>query len=497
MNRRKISAMLAVALITSQVQGITFAETKASSQEIDKVVLENLDDNNSDSIVDEKTDTQEGISEENSESITDDFSNEENGEISQGDVINEEEKAIENESNKNVETTETEKENIDESQQGSEQYKVTGKLELDINFDSPIKVANSEKTDISVKIIKDGKSNTVKLGSNVTSGKLDNSNITYNLEALDYSRNKLAEGETELDFYHLTFENLELGTYSVEISGKGYQTATMNNIEIQNSSKRILLGTDEKRIELEDGSVEHYPTEKENIDESQQGSEQYKVTGKLELDINFDSPIKVANSEKTDISVKIIKDGKSNTVKLGSNVTSGKLDNSNITYNLEALDYSRNKLAEGETELDFYHLTFENLELGTYSVEISGKGYQTATMNNIEIQNSSKRILLGTDEKRIELEDGSVEHYPGVLISGDFDSDGSVTKDDYEILKNAIKSKSSDDKFDLNRDGKVDITDLIYVHQNINKTKNTPIIVDTDPIINPDNISIKEYPNYS
>ena len=337
MNRRKISAMLAVALITSQVQGITFAETKASSQEIDKVVLENLDDNNSDSIVDEKTDTQEGISEENSESITDDFSNEENGEISQGDVINEEEKAIENESNKNVETTET---------------------------------------------------------------------------------------------------------------------------------------------------------EKENIDESQQGSEQYKVTGKLELDINFDSPIKVANSEKTDISVKIIKDGKSNTVKLGSNVTSGKLDNSNITYNLEALDYSRNKLAEGETELDFYHLTFENLELGTYSVEISGKGYQTATMNNIEIQNSSKRILLGTDEKRIELEDGSVEHYPGVLISGDFDSDGSVTKDDYEILKNAIKSKSSDDKFDLNRDGKVDITDLIYVHQNINKTKNTPIIVDTDPIINPDNISI-------
>ena len=39
MNRRKISAMLAVALITSQVQGITFAETKVSSQEIDKVCL--------------------------------------------------------------------------------------------------------------------------------------------------------------------------------------------------------------------------------------------------------------------------------------------------------------------------------------------------------------------------------------------------------------------------------------------------------------------------
>lgn len=339
MNRRKISAMLAVALITSQVQGVTFAETKVSNQEIDKVnevVFGNLDDNNSDSIVNEITNIQEAISEESSEAITDSINNEENSETSQDTVINEEQKNTENEAEKSSETTEIEDENIDESQ----------------------------------------------------------------------------------------------------------------------------------------------------------SSEQYEVTGKLELDINFDSPIKVANSEKTDISVKITKDGQSNIVKLGSDVTSGNLDNSNITYNLEALDYSRNKLDEGATELNFYHLTFENLELGTYSIEISGSVYQTVNINDIEIENSSKRILLGTNEKKIELEDGSNEYYPSVLISGDFNSDGSVTKDDYEILKDAIKSKSSDDKFDLNRDGKVDITDLSYVHQNINKTKNDPVIVDTDPIINPDNISI-------
>ena len=107
-----------------------------------------------------------------------------------------------------------------------------------------------------------------------------------------------------------------------------------------------------------------------------------------------------------------------------------------------------------------------------------------ATIKDIEIQNSSKRILLGTDEKKIEAENGSIEQYPCVLISGDFNSDGSVNKEDYEMLKDAIKSKSSDSKFDLNIDGKVDITDLSYVHQNINKTKSTPIIVDTDPIIN-------------
>ena len=339
MNRRKISAMLAVALITSQVQGITFAETKTSSQEIDKVnevVLENLDDNNSDSIADEKTDIQEGISQENSESIIDDSINKENNESSQGDIINEE--AVENEADKNIEIIDTEDENGNESQEVSEEYKVTGKLELDINFDSPIKHVNSEKTDISVKITKDGKSATVKLGSDVTSGKLN----------------------------------------------------------------------------------------------------------------DFDD----------------------------------------ITYSLEALGYNRNTLNEGSTELNFYHLTFENLDLGTYSIEISGNGYGTTTIEDIEIKNSSKRILLGTKEKEIKTEDDKIEKYPGVLISGDFNSDNLVNKEDYEILKGAIKDKSSESKFDLNRDGKVDITDLSYVHQNINTTKGTSIIVDTDHIINPDNVSI-------
>ena len=37
MNRRKISAMLAVALITTQVQGVTFADTKNGNQENNKV----------------------------------------------------------------------------------------------------------------------------------------------------------------------------------------------------------------------------------------------------------------------------------------------------------------------------------------------------------------------------------------------------------------------------------------------------------------------------
>ena len=180
------------------------------------------------------------------------------------------------------------------------------------------------------------------------------------------------------------------------------------------------------------------PSEKEDKSNETQTSTPYKVTGKLELDVNFASPIKVADSSKTNFTVKLTKkDGQSHTVKLGSDVKSRKLKDTEIAYTLEALDYRRNKLSEGATELNFYHLTFENLELGTYSVEISGGGYQTVKMDNVEIKKSSKRILVGTDEKNIESEDGTTEHYPAALIGGDFDSDNKVDKKDYEDLKNA------------------------------------------------------------
>ena len=63
MNRRKISAMLAVALITTQVQGVTFADTKNGNQEnnkVNKVVVGNSNESNSDSATEKSEDNQEG-----------------------------------------------------------------------------------------------------------------------------------------------------------------------------------------------------------------------------------------------------------------------------------------------------------------------------------------------------------------------------------------------------------------------------------------------------
>ena len=328
MNRRKISAMLAVALITSQIQNITFAETITNTQEVEKVngvVFENVDDNNSDSILNDITTI------------------EENSETSDEVVENEEENQVQDEEENIEESIEIESENVDKIK-SSEEYEVRGKLELDINFSTPIKLVEAKETRIKVTLKNSsGIVGEVDLGNDVTSGIVGDS--TYSLEALGSKRDTLEENATELSFYHLTFEKLPVGTYSIEVSGSGYVSATVSNIEIQNTSKRVLLGTSDNIIVLDDKGTE-------------------------------------------------------------------------------------------------------------------------------------------------DISDDVKEEYLGAFLVGDIDGNKSVDKDDYELLKSAIKSGSTDSKYDLNRDGKVDVTDLTYVHQNMNKSQAEAVIEDTDIILNPENVNI-------
>ena len=230
----------------------------------------------------------------------------------------------------------------------------------------------------------------------------------------------------------------------------------------------------------------------------------YEVKGKLELDLNFSMPIKHAIADQTNITVTLKSEsGKSEAIKLGSDINSGTTE-SEIKYTLEALNSKREALEDGEKDLSFYHLTFENLELGTYSIEISGDGYETANIGNIDISDYSKRVLAGTSDNTIVLDnngtddesDDEKEYYPGVFLAGNVNDDDIVTDSDYEDLKNQIKKNESstanttNKKFDLNRDGKIDITDLTYVHQNIDKSVKSVEIIDTDAIINPKNVDI-------
>lgn len=225
-----------------------------------------------------------------------------------------------------------------------------------------------------------------------------------------------------------------------------------------------------------------------------------KVSGKLEVDINFHMPIKNVGKDATNISVKLLKGENKEeigSVKLGNDNKQGNINGT--TYNLQALDGKRIAILDDAEELSFYHLTFNNLELGVYSIEIEGQGYATTLIENIEIDNSSKRVKVGTSDNKIVLSDNGtpndedddiVEYYPGIFLAGDVNGNGTITKEDYELVKKVIKDKSNDLKYDINKDSKVDITDLTYIHKNIDKVKKDAEIVETDAIIDANKVSI-------
>ena len=223
-----------------------------------------------------------------------------------------------------------------------------------------------------------------------------------------------------------------------------------------------------------------------------------KSVGKIELDMNFHMPIKNVGKDATNISVKLLKgDQEIGKVELGNDNKQGNINGS--TYNLQAMDGKRIAISDDAEELSFYHLTFNNLELGSYSIEIEGKGYTTASIKDIQIDNSSKRVKVGTSDNKIVLSDSgtpndesddTVEYYPGVFLAGDVDGNKTITKEDYEEVKTAIKDKNNDLKYDINKDSKVDITDLTYIHKNIDKEKKNAEIVATDAIIDTSKVDI-------
>ena len=163
-----------------------------------------------------------------------------------------------------------------------------------------------------------------------------------------------------------------------------------------------------------EGDAGEITEDEEVIENIVDDAENYEAKGKLELDLNFSLPIKFTTSDQTKISVKLKGTGEDGVeVELGSDtVKAGKTESQGINYELEALDYKRKKIEDSATDLEFYHLTFDKLPLGTYSLEISGAGYETVLVDNIKIQDSSKRVLIGTSDKKIVIDDETKVYYP-------------------------------------------------------------------------------------
>ena len=207
-------------------------------------------------------------------------------------------------------------------------------------------------------------------------------------------------------------------------------------------------------------------------------SEEIKSYGKLEFDINFAMPIINTDS----ININLFKENQNIGQISDLSTEEGTLDNG-VTYRIEKLNSKKQPLEDGENDIYFLHIIIEKLELGTYSAEIKSESYIDTTVDNIEIKDFSKRVILGTSYNE-------ALKYNGVFLAGDVNGDGKIDMGDYNLVFENIGSSNS--KYDINKDGKVNVTDLTYVNENIGSTRGNVEIVDTDAILDLNKITIDD-----
>lgn len=204
-------------------------------------------------------------------------------------------------------------------------------------------------------------------------------------------------------------------------------------------------------------------------------------SGDLEVYINFDLPIKNVDVNQNNMKLDLKKD---NTViaeiPLGSEslTSSFEYQNKSYKYDIERLNFARNQEVEKNQKLYYYKVTIKDLPCNlddSYNLVLSGNGFKNAVVENIVLNDYSKRIFLGNTISEKEKEKN------GAILFGDINKDGKVNQVDYDIvLENVSLNKL---EYDLNRDGKVTITDLSYIKKNMNKIQGKAIVEDTAPII--------------
>ena len=219
------------------------------------------------------------------------------------------------------------------------------------------------------------------------------------------------------------------------------------------------------------------------------------ITGKLEVDINFYVPI--INSEDNDMKVSLSGGNISVSEEISLAENFGKTK-SGLNYTIEKLDSKRNLITEEDAEVSFIRVIFDNLSKGKYDIELSGSGYNTATVDDIDITSYSKRVRIGTKQNEVVTKYGEteeqnvVENYPALFLAGDVNTDNIIDMEDYNIVLNSIKN--NENNYDINKDSKTDISDLSAIKSSMGAKSETNMkdyIDNTDPIIDPNTVGME------
>lgn len=153
----------------------------------------------------------------------------------------------------------------------------------------------------------------------------------------------------------------------------------------------------------------------------------------------------------------------------------GVLENSyGTSYDLEFSYDSTNQKLYGSS-LD--------CEPGDYTLTITGDGYQQFEQAiKVEANYVTKLSIKNSHELDEVFKDGT---RPGVIGYGDVNGDGNIDDEDMATMMDAIASESEQNEYDLNKDGKVDISDASYISYNLdgkNIESSTLLVLSTNNI---------------
>ncbi|MDU7455750.1 dockerin type I domain-containing protein, partial [Clostridium saudiense] len=275
-------------------------------------------------------------------------------------------------------------------------------------------------------------------------------------------------------------DSTDLGDEVVETEGTEKET-TSNNEADEMMNEGILNSEQSSELNSEASEVDSKESEQQELSKSNDSTylQSAKRYGKLEFDMNFAMPISNTDSMK----LKISKENQEIGVITDLSVEEGTFSNG-ATYKIETLNSKKLPLESGDNDIYFLHITIEKLELGTYSAEITAESYVDTTVENIEIMDFSKRVILGNSSNE-------ALKYNGVFLAGDVNGDGKIDMGDYELIFENIGS-SYNSKYDVNKDGKIDIADLTYVNENIGLSQGQVVIENTDAILDVNNVNVDE-----
>ena len=206
--------------------------------------------------------------------------------------------------------------------------------------------------------------------------------------------------------------------------------------------------------------------------------------GYIEVDINLDMPIYSNKGRDKGINVSLKTNGVE-TIKVDGSSSTGNFGDGSY-YTVESLGLDRSSNVGDDGKIYAYRVTFKELPAGSgekYRIALSGYGFSSVESDDIEINNYSKRIVVNNAGKSRDTKSESL--FP----IGDVNHDGEVNYTDYNKVFEHLGSM--DREYDLNRDKSVDIADLQYVHDNMErattqnlKAEDTNFILDSKIIEN-------------